>query len=81
MKHLFLSKVGALHCRRAYGRVSEQLFAFAGSVLYLCLNEIQLGKVAAVQWQGETEILLCLLTNRERSPMSQAESCGGGTDE
>lgn len=24
MKHLFLSKVGALHCRRAYGWVSEQ---------------------------------------------------------
>lgn len=30
MKHLFLSKVGALYCRRAYGWVSEQYLYLQG---------------------------------------------------
>lgn len=49
------------------------VFAFAEAALCLCSNEIQLGKVTAVQGQGETEILLCFLTNMERSPMSHVE--------
>lgn len=59
----------ALYCKRAYGQAAEQYLHLQG--LYLCSNEIQLGKVTVVQGQGETEILLCHLTKRERSPMSQ----------
>jgi len=47
-------------------------FAFAGSVLCLSANKIQLRKMTAVQGHGKTESLLCLLTNRESSPVSQA---------
>lgn len=69
----------ALCYRRAYGQAAEQYLHLHG--LYLCSNEIQLRKVTAVYKDRERQILLCHLTKGERSPMSQAESCGGGNSE
>lgn len=59
---------------------SWAVFAFAGPASVLKWHPAREGH-NGIQGQGETEILLCHLTKRERSPMSQAELCGGGTSE
>lgn len=78
VKHLFLSKSFILH--KSLRTSSWAVFAFAGSVAVLKWDPAREGH-SGIQGQGETEILLCHLTKREGSSMSQAESCGGGTSE